>query len=344
MGEVPGEYCPGAWSVNARGATKLVGIGQRLVAGGAHVGVGRGGATARRRLRDLLVPVYEALELEWDPATVGSVEEEVGAIALETVEEAILAEVAKSWRLVPGELGPEVLERAERLERGQNRRMRILAFSDLHCDLAGAARLVEASREVDLVIAAGDFASVHSGLEETIDALRPIEHADAPRARQQRDARTTCAAVCERWEAATVLHGEGTEIDGVSFWGLGAGIPITPWDWSFDLDEQEAAVMLEGLTEGMVLIVHSPPFGHVDASSAGDHLGSRAILQAIEAPGPGAGRLRAHSRELGRGITGRADANPQSRAVRQDPHRRRVGGMWPAGVLLPSPATDNSCP
>src|SRR5262245_26298256 len=39
VGEVPGEYCPGAYSVNARGATKLVGIGQRMIRGGAHVGV-----------------------------------------------------------------------------------------------------------------------------------------------------------------------------------------------------------------------------------------------------------------------------------------------------------------
>jgi Icc-related predicted phosphoesterase len=35
-----------------------------------------------------------------------------------------------------------------------------------------------------------------------------------------------------------------------------------------------------------VLVVHSPPKGHVDASSAGDHLGSTAILEAIEAKQP----------------------------------------------------------
>src|SRR5687768_9033333 len=34
VGEVPGEYCPGAHSVNARGERKLIGVGQRLVAGG----------------------------------------------------------------------------------------------------------------------------------------------------------------------------------------------------------------------------------------------------------------------------------------------------------------------
>ena len=88
------------------------------------------------------------------------------------------------------------------------------------------------------------------------------------------------------WAAATVLHGEGTEIDGVEFFGLGAGVPITPWDWSFDLSDDEAAERLAGCPEGAVLVVHSPPQGHVDASSAGDHLGSTAILEAIEAKQP----------------------------------------------------------
>src|SRR5215208_4158812 len=38
VGEVPGEYCPGAYSVNARDAAKLAGIGQRMIRGGAHMG------------------------------------------------------------------------------------------------------------------------------------------------------------------------------------------------------------------------------------------------------------------------------------------------------------------
>ncbi|MGH2782876.1 MAG: lipoyl protein ligase domain-containing protein, partial [Thermoleophilaceae bacterium] len=38
VGEVPGEYCPGRWSVNAAGARKLAGIGQRIVGGGSHTG------------------------------------------------------------------------------------------------------------------------------------------------------------------------------------------------------------------------------------------------------------------------------------------------------------------
>ena len=53
--------------------------------------------------------------------------------------------------------------------------MKLLAFSDLHTDTAGAKRLVERSADADVVIGAGDFASIHEGLEETIDVLRAIE-------------------------------------------------------------------------------------------------------------------------------------------------------------------------
>jgi len=39
--------------------------------------------------------------------------------------------------------------------------------------------------------------------------------------------------------------------------------------------------MLAGCPEGCVLVVHSPPRGHVDTSSGGEHLGSAAVLEAI---------------------------------------------------------------
>lgn len=163
--------------------------------------------------------------------------------------------------------------------------MRLLAFSDLHRDLEGARGLAARSSEADVVIAAGDFASVHEGLEETIDALRSISIPTIliPGNNETDEA---LRSACEGWDAATVLHGEGAEIDGTPFFGLGAGIPITPWDWSFDLDEDQASERLAGCPEGAVLVVHSPPKGHCDQSSAGDHLGSEAILRAIEEKRP----------------------------------------------------------
>lgn len=159
--------------------------------------------------------------------------------------------------------------------------MRVLAFSDLHRDLGQAVSLVERSSEADAVIAAGDFASVHEGLEETIAVLVAIEAPTIliPGNNETEDA---LRAAASGWTAATVLHGETAEIDGVTFFGLGAGIPTTPWDWSFDLTEEEAAERLAGCPHEAVLVVHSPPSGHCDSSSRGDHLGSIAILAAIE--------------------------------------------------------------
>jgi len=163
--------------------------------------------------------------------------------------------------------------------------MRALAFSDLHVDLDAARSLVERSGGYDVVIGAGDFASVHEGLDDAIGRLSAIETPTVlvPGNNETVDA---LREACSEWDAATVLHGEGADIDGTSFYGLGAGVPVTPWGWSFDLDEDEAAVKLEGCPDGAVLVVHSPPLGHCDVSGSGDHLGSRAILEAIEAHSP----------------------------------------------------------
>lgn len=164
---------------------------------------------------------------------------------------------------------------------GRFPRLKALAFSDLHVDFDTARDLVSRSREVDAVIAAGDLASVHRGLEEIVSVLSAIEVPTAlvPGNNETADA---LRAACEGWSQARVLHGESTELDGVPMFGIGAGIPITPWDWSFDLDENEAAEMLERCPEGAVLVSHSPPRGHCDRSGAGQELGSTAVADAIE--------------------------------------------------------------
>jgi uncharacterized protein len=158
--------------------------------------------------------------------------------------------------------------------------VKLLAFSDLHRDLDQAAMLVEMSAEADVVIGAGDFASVHEGLDETIDALARIE---APTLLVPGNNETVDAlrAAAGEWPAATVLHGEGEEIGGVAFFGLGGGIPVTPWEWSFDLDDETAEAMLDGCPQGAVLILHSPPKGHCDGG-----FGSPGLLAAIGAKQP----------------------------------------------------------
>src|SRR5947209_1437828 len=122
--------------------------------------------------------------------------------------------------------------------------MRLLAFSDLHRDHDQARALAKLAEDADVVLGAGDFGSFRFGLPGVIDALRAIA---APTILVPGNAESDTALwrACAGWESATVLHGEGTEIGGVQFFGLGGAVPPTPLPWSFDLDEDEAEAKLE---------------------------------------------------------------------------------------------------
>ena len=89
IGEVPGEYCPGRWSVNEGGRMKLTGTGQRVIHGGAHVGTVVVVEDAAS-IRTVLTPVYAALGLDWDPATVGAVADEVPGVTVAEVADALV--------------------------------------------------------------------------------------------------------------------------------------------------------------------------------------------------------------------------------------------------------------
>jgi octanoyl-[GcvH]:protein N-octanoyltransferase len=114
VGEVPGEYCPGAHSVNAGGKRKLMGVGQRLIAGAAHVGgvVVVGGSD---RVREVLVPVYEALGLLWDPATAGSLADEDPGITWEDAVEAIVRRFASEHPVEEASVSPREVALAREL-------------------------------------------------------------------------------------------------------------------------------------------------------------------------------------------------------------------------------------
>ena len=117
VGEVPGEYCPGRYSVNAARARKLVGLGQRVVAGGSHTGavIVVDGA---ERVRAALGPVYEALGIDWDPGTVGAVADETGLgseAARSALRDALVDQYAAQFDIEEAELDPGTLDLAHRL-------------------------------------------------------------------------------------------------------------------------------------------------------------------------------------------------------------------------------------
>lgn len=153
--------------------------------------------------------------------------------------------------------------------------MKILAFSDVHCDLGAVQALVAAAGEADLVIGAGDFAQLHEGLTETMAALEPI----AAKAVYVPGNNETYEAL-KAATSATVLHGEVTDIAGIRIAGIGCAIPPlppTPWT-SFDMPEAEAQDVMARMGSADVLITHSPPKGVVDAHATLGSLGSLVVL------------------------------------------------------------------
>ncbi|MCW3003505.1 MAG: lipoate--protein ligase family protein [Conexibacter sp.] len=114
VGELPGEYCAGAWSVNAAGV-KLAGTAQRSIRGASLVTamvVAEGGA----RLRAALVDVYAALQLDWRPQTAGAADDLLPGLRATDVERAVIATLAAHESLTAGELDRATLELARELE------------------------------------------------------------------------------------------------------------------------------------------------------------------------------------------------------------------------------------
>ncbi len=157
--------------------------------------------------------------------------------------------------------------------------MKILAFSDLHHARARAADLVAASAEADLVIGAGDYCNMRHDLE---GAMALLDGISAPLVLVPGNAESVeeLRAAAPR---ATILHGQAHEVDGLRLFGMGYGVPPTPFgEWSCDLDEDAAAAMLAGCDRADLLICHSPPKGVVDVTSGGVSVGSTAIRAAVE--------------------------------------------------------------
>ncbi|EBA15073.1 Ser/Thr protein phosphatase family protein [Roseobacter sp. SK209-2-6] len=169
--------------------------------------------------------------------------------------------------------------------------MRILAFSDLHCDVATAEALVQESGSADVLVGCGDFATQGRGGEAVVHALAqcPVPvvlvhgNHDDPRALEQ---------CCKGWDHIHLLHGGAVTLGGIDFFGLGGEVPArNPKAWNASETEQKAEELLAGLREPLVrektvLITHTPPYGIADKQSDGRHEGSQSIRQAIERFGP----------------------------------------------------------
>lgn len=110
VGEIPGEYCPGEFSVHGMHPAdpsrrvKLVGTAQRVVSGGWLFGsviVVENSAPIRR----VLTESYAALGLDWDPATAGAANDLVPGLSVGQVQDAVVAAYAAHTSLRNAEFG-----------------------------------------------------------------------------------------------------------------------------------------------------------------------------------------------------------------------------------------------
>ncbi len=109
VGQIPGEYCPGTYSIHADERVKLVGVGQRLVRGAAHVG-GVVSVTNGRRIREALGPVYRELGVDWIPSTAGAIDDFVPDVTVDSVRSAVVAAFSERFEVAPAPIPPGIVQ------------------------------------------------------------------------------------------------------------------------------------------------------------------------------------------------------------------------------------------
>ncbi|HVK07312.1 MAG TPA: metallophosphoesterase [Gemmataceae bacterium] len=164
--------------------------------------------------------------------------------------------------------------------------MKLLLFSDLHCNLAAAQKLLDRAGGADVAVGAGDFGQVRTRTDACMGILKqmPCPAVVVPgNAESVEELRAACAG----WDRVHVLHGDGATVAGVPFWGLGGGVPVTPFgSWSYDFTEDEATRLLRDFPAGGILVTHSPPKGCLDVDGNGTSRGSTAVRDLILAKRP----------------------------------------------------------
>ncbi len=165
--------------------------------------------------------------------------------------------------------------------------MRVLFFSDLHNDLNALRRLINASRETDLVICAGDLTNKERNLKEIINELRVINNKliIIP---GNNESINSLRSECEN-NNITFLHNNVIKIDKYNIAGIGGCLKRPELINAFNqLTEHELRVILnnfKGLSN-LILVTHSPPRNSLGLTKYGYNIGSESILEFIKSEQP----------------------------------------------------------
>ncbi len=162
--------------------------------------------------------------------------------------------------------------------------MKVRIFSDIHNDLRRLERL--AAEPADIYISAGDLVSWAKGLGDCGKILEPLGEKVwvLPGNHESAD---QIGKFCERYGLRN-FHEQVFEAGGHHFAGLGYSNP-TPFNTPGEYSEEELAERLTkfaGLSP-LVLVCHAPPLDtDLDGVNPGQHFGSRAVREFVDAEQP----------------------------------------------------------
>lgn len=163
--------------------------------------------------------------------------------------------------------------------------MRALLLSDIHGNMSAVKEIATVEEGIDIVLVSGDLT----------DFGPPESASEIVEALEERGPVYAVPGNCDPPRVEGALDEAGVLIDRRAAWhgefqiaGLGGSGP-TPFGTPREYTEDELSHGLERArgTDGMsILVSHSPPLGTVDLDSRGRRLGSRAVLDFVEAEQP----------------------------------------------------------
>lgn len=159
--------------------------------------------------------------------------------------------------------------------------MRFLVLTDLHGKKSAMDWINPMIRDekIDCVLFLGDAVELPTDAEESVKMIGMIEcdsilalpgNIDSPK-------------MLDTIETVAIdMHGKSRVIDGLYFAGFGGSNP-TIFNTPFESSEEEIAEGLGRIArEGMILMVHAPPYGINDTIPSGLNVGSRAVREICE--------------------------------------------------------------